>query len=65
MTIRVTTDIVFDGHKEITQADAFEQENDMEREWVKFEAANCIVFRRTVETVCEPLIRCPKCGEEL
>ena len=65
MTIRVTTDIVFDGHNEIAQADSFELENDMEREWVKFEATNCIVFRKTKETFCESIHRCPKCGEDL
>ena len=66
MTIRVTTEIVFDGHHEISQADAFEQENDMEREWVKFEVTNCIVFRKTEEAYCErDMSYCPNCGQRL
>ena len=66
MTIIVTTDIVFDGHSavEIQQAGEFECLNDM-NVWEKFEAANCIVFRRTEKTDCDPIPRCPKCGEDL
>ena len=66
MTIRVTTDIVFDGHSsvEIQQADNFEGLNDM-NVWKKFEATNCIVFRKVEETYCESLVRCPVCGEDL
>lgn len=66
MTIRVTTDIVFDGCSavEIQQAGKFEDLNDMDV-WERFEAANCIVFRKTEETDCDPISRCPKCGEDL
>ena len=66
MTIRVTTDIVFDGHSavEIHLAGEFEYSNDM-NVWKKFEASNCIVFRKVEETYCESLVRCPVCGEDL
>ena len=66
MTIRVTTDIVFDGNSavEIQEAGKFEDLNDMDV-WKKFEASNCIVFRKVEETYCESLVRCPVCGEDL
>ena len=66
MKIIVRTDFVFDGNSavEIQQAGKFEGLNDMDG-WERFEAANCIVFRRTEETDCDPISRCPKCGEDL
>ena len=54
MTIRVTTDIVFDGHSavEIQQAYEFEKANDMSI-WKKYDSTYCIVFRKEERTHCE------------
>ena len=54
MTIRVTTDIVFDGHSavEIQRAYEFEQANNM-NEWKKYDSTYCIVFQKVEEMFCE------------
>ena len=54
MTIRVTTDIVFDGHSavELQKAYEFEKANDMSV-WKKYDSTYWIVFRKEEKSYFE------------